>query len=89
MNVLGWNALHYGYLGEDMAALAGRDALYIRSEDGLAPSRKTERYLERTRRHFGGVRELEPIRIEHRGRLVRLFRVFLCEGYRGPAPGGS
>jgi 4-amino-4-deoxy-L-arabinose transferase-like glycosyltransferase len=89
MNVLGWNALHYGYLGEEVAALAGRDALYIRSEDGLAPSRKTERYLERTRRHFGGVRELEPIRIEHRGRLVRLFRVFHCEGYRGPDPGGG
>lgn len=87
MNVIGWNALHYDFVGEDLNQLVGRDALMIRSEDDLAPSTETERYVERARRYFDEVREAEPIRIEHRGRLVRLFRVFHCSGYRGPDGG--
>lgn len=84
MNVLGWNALHYGFLNEDLAALAGRDALLVRSEDRLRPSEKTERYLARTREHFREVREVESIEIRRDGRLIRLFRVFECLDYRGP-----
>jgi 4-amino-4-deoxy-L-arabinose transferase-like glycosyltransferase len=91
MNVIGWNALQYEYLGEDLEALAGRDALLIASEPRLAPSAGTEHDLARTRRYFSSVEELEPIRIRRRGEVVRLFRVFLCRGYRGPArdPGGT
>jgi hypothetical protein len=91
MNVIGWNALQYEYLGEDLGELVGRDALMIASEPRLAPSDETARYLERTRLYFSSVEELEPIRIRRRGEVVRLFRVFLCRGYRGPAgdPGGT
>lgn len=91
LNVVGWNALQYDYLGEDLEALAGRDALLFKGEPKLEPSAKTERYLERTRRYFASVQELEPIRIRRRGEVVRLFRVFLCRGYKGPGeePGGT
>ena len=89
MNVLGWNALHYEYLGEDLDALTGRDALFVRNEADLEPSAQTERYLDRVRRHFREVRELEPIEIRRRGEVVRRFRVFLCREYRGPEPAGA
>lgn len=89
MNVVGWNALQYDHLGEDLGALAGRDALLIRGERELEPSAETERYLERTRRFFSSVEELEPIRLRRRGEVVRLFRVFLCRGYGGPRPDGG
>jgi 4-amino-4-deoxy-L-arabinose transferase-like glycosyltransferase len=87
MNVIGWNALHFEYIGEDPADLAGRDALFVRSEEDLEPSAKTERYLGQVREHFETVREVEPIEIRRGEETVRLFRVFLCRGYRGP--GGS
>ncbi len=83
MNVIGWNALHYEYIGEDPDALAGRDALFVRSEAKLRPTDETGRYLERIRGFFESVRELEPIEVRRRGETVRLFRVFLCEGYGG------
>ena len=84
MNVIGWNALQYEYIGEDPADLAGRDALFIRSEVKRHPTAATDRYLERIHHYFGSVRELEPIEIRLRGRTVRLFRVFYCTDYRGP-----
>ena len=88
MNVVGWNALQYDYIGEDLDALAGRSALLIKGEPKLEPSGETERYLERTRRYFSSVEELEPIRIRRRGAVVRVFRVFLCRDYAGPRPAG-
>ena len=88
MDVLGWDALHYEYLGEDPRDLIGRDALFVRSERSLGPSEKTERFLDRVREHFGRVRELEPIAIRRGGDTVRLFRIFLCEGYLGPMEEG-
>lgn len=84
MNVIGWEALQYDYLGEDLEALVGRDALLIKGEPKLEASRETERYLERTRRYFSSVTELPPIEIRRRGEVVRLFRVFLCRDYGGP-----
>lgn len=87
MNVVGWEALHYDFVDGDLGRLAGRDALMLRSEADLEPSEETARYVARARRYFEEVREVEPIRIEHGGRLVRFFRVFHCAGYRGPDAG--
>jgi hypothetical protein len=84
MNVIGWNALQYDYIGEDLSALVGRDALLIQEEEKLRPSERTERYLLRTRLYFEEVEELPPIELRHRGEVVRLFRVFDCRGYLGP-----
>lgn len=84
MDVIGWNALGYEYVGENLSALAGRDAVFLRSEPLTGPSTETERYLAQARRYFARVREVEPITIRRRGRVVRRFRVFFCTGYRGP-----
>lgn len=84
MNIVGWNALHYEYIGDDLGALTGRDALFLRSEPRLRPSGGTERFLDRTRLFFDDVRELDPIEIRRGDETVRLFRVFLCRSYHGP-----
>lgn len=90
MNVIGWNALQFEYIGEDPADLAGRDALFLRSEADLEPTSRTDRYLTQIGLYFESVEELEPIEIRRRGEVVRLFRVFWCHEYQGPrAPGGS
>ncbi len=92
MDVIGWNALGYEYVGEDLGDLAGRDALFLRSEPLSGPSAETQRYLAQARRYFAAVREVEPIAIRRHGRVVRRFRVFFCAGYRGPdapRPGGG
>ncbi len=92
MDVIGWNALGYEYLGEDLATLAGRDAIFLRSEALAGPSAETGRYLAQARRYFARVREVEPIEIHRHGRVVRRFRVFFCTAYRGPdatPPGGG
>lgn len=88
MNVVGWNALQYEYVGEDLSALAGRDALLLRNEPDLRPSGETDCYLERVRHYFRGIEELPPIEIRRRGEVVRVIRVFRCEGYLGPHPPG-
>lgn len=88
MDVLGWDALQYGFEGHDLEALAGRDALFLRNEPELRPGEETECFLERVRGHFRRVEELPPIEVRRRGEVVRLVRVFRCEGYLGPAPPG-
>ncbi len=89
MNVMGWNALGYEYLGEDLGALAGRDALFLRSEPPGGPSAETDRYVAQARRYFASVREIGAIEIHRHGRIVRRFRVFYCSRYRGPdSPAG-
>jgi len=90
MNVIGWNALQFEYIGEDPEDLVGRDALFLRSESDLEPTARTDRYLTQIGLYFESAEELEPIEIRRRGEVVRLFRVFLCHGYRGlKAAGGS
>lgn len=87
MNVIGWNALQYDYIGEDLSRLAGRDAFLLLAEEDLRPSERTERYVARTRHYFERVEEVEPIELRRRGEVVRMWRVFSCEIYRGPFAG--
>lgn len=85
-NVLGKRGLQYDYLGDDLNALKGQDALFFDSKptdvsarrSGGAPPRKLVR-------HFEAVEELDPILIENRGRIARKFLVYRCRGYRGPS----
>jgi 4-amino-4-deoxy-L-arabinose transferase-like glycosyltransferase len=84
-NVLGEPALQFDYAGVDLRRLLGRDALYVESApldpagaglEGAPP--------ERLLRAFRLVRPEAPVRLLLRGRPVRSFRVFRCEGYLGP-----
>lgn len=81
-NVLGLRAFHFDFV-DDPRALAGQDALLIRSEPKLRHSQRTTDVLARAEAFFpGGIEEMEPIAIQHAGKTVRLFRVFYCRDYR-------
>ena len=85
-NVLGMRGLQYDFVGWDLQALRGRNAIFIDSlplHDGahLEPATSPPAALAE---RFERVRELEPIRIAHRGRTVRVFRVWWAEDYAGP-----
>lgn len=84
MSILGYKGLHYDYVGDDLDALRGRDALLFANEGRLEPSGRTRRNVERARQFFDAVEELEPMHLDNRwGQPARLMRVFLCRGYRG------
>lgn len=85
-NVLGRRALQFDYLGEDLGALKGQDALYLDSrplDDTPGRSGEVPAVLAAC---FETVDEQVPIILRHRGRIVRKFLVFLCRSYRGPIP---
>ena len=86
-NVLGKRGLQFDYVGWDLEGLRGRDALYIDSQPHhagmLAPAAEPPPDLVR---HFARVEELPPIHVTHLGRVVRAFRVWRAEDYRGPHP---
>lgn len=78
LNIIGYDALQLDYLGDDLSALAGRDALLVDSQ------RARGSYLREVRSSFTEVRELEPIAIRRHGEVVRRYRVFFCSGYLKP-----
>ncbi len=86
-NVLGRRGLQYDYVGWDLDALRGRSALYVDSQPRHAgridaPAEEPPGGLLD---HFAAAEELEPIHLTHRGRVVRAFRVWRAEDYRGPS----
>ena len=96
-NLLGKKGLQYDYIGDDLAALSGRDGLFFDSQPkdftprswvGFSPPAKLSA-------HFDTVQELEPILIRNPlGRIARKFRVFDCRGFhyrpaRGEAAGSG
>ncbi|MDR0966028.1 MAG: glycosyltransferase family 39 protein [Myxococcales bacterium] len=86
-NVLGKRGLQYDYLGDDLTALVGRDALFIDSRPtDFRPGKSGGKPPRKLVRHFDAVEEIEPILIRNRGKIARKFLVFRCDGYRGPHP---
>ncbi len=86
-NILGKRGLQYDYLGDDLAALRGRDALFFDSRPSdFTPRRSGGQPPRKLVRHFEAVEELDPILIDNRGRIARKFLVYRCRGYRGPQP---
>ncbi len=78
LNVLGYQAYQLDYVGEDPAALAGRDGVLIES------ARRADSYRAELEEVCSALEELAPIDIVRRGEVVRRFRIHLCRGYRGP-----
>ncbi len=85
-NVLGRRALQFDHLGEDLRALAGKDALFLDSRPGEEDGggRRSGAVPQALAERFEQVDELEPITVHRGERLVRKFLVFRCRGYRGP-----
>lgn len=89
-NLLGKKGLQYDYLGDDLSALKGRDALFFDSTPRELSDRRDIALGAPPRkigRHFEAVQELPPVLIRNPfGKVVRKFRVFDCKGYKGPQP---
>lgn len=82
-NILGFPALHFDYLGDNLYELLGKNALYIDSDKRFKNSDKLGEILPKELLyHFETVTELEPIIIKDGDREIRKFWVFYCEDYK-------
>jgi 4-amino-4-deoxy-L-arabinose transferase-like glycosyltransferase len=81
-NVLGRPALQFDYLGEDLGALAGKDALFLDSRPGETGPEKAGQIPSDLVARFATVEEEEPILLRRRGVVVRKFLAWRCQGYR-------
>jgi 4-amino-4-deoxy-L-arabinose transferase-like glycosyltransferase len=74
--IIGKEGLQYDYW-TNTAALVGKNAIFVRS-DALRV-----RDIERLRKHFDVVEEDAPLEIVRHNRVVRIFYICRCYGYRG------
>lgn len=81
-NVLGRRALQFDYLGEDLAALAGQDALFLDSRPREANDTPSGHVPAGLASRFAHVEPEPPVLVRRRGEIVRKFEVFRCRGYR-------
>ena len=82
-NLLGLPAQQFDYLGEDPAALVGKDGLFVDSQLFDNTPTRAVNLPEVLAPHCRAVDELDPILLRRRGEIVRKFFVFRCQGYSG------
>lgn len=81
-NILGFPALHFDYLGDDLYQLKGKDALYVDSDKRFKNSDKQGKIAPKELQYyFDKVTEIDPIIIKRDNKEVRKFWVYHCEGY--------
>ncbi len=81
-NIIGLPALHFDYLGDDLAALKGKNALFIDSDKRYKNDRLLGEIDPLLLNHFKTVIELEPIFVKINDRESRKFWVFFCTDYQ-------
>ena len=81
-NIIGLPALHFDYLGDNLATLQGQDALFIDSDKRFKNKDKLGSIDPLLRSHFKNVTELAPIIIKINGKDSRKFWVFYCTDYQ-------
>lgn len=76
--VIGEKGLQYTYW-TNLDELIGRNAIFITSD--------AQRYrnLDNVKKYFDSVVEEPPLQIVHRGRVFRVFYIYRCYNYKGPA----
>ncbi|MBI5545512.1 MAG: glycosyltransferase family 39 protein [Deltaproteobacteria bacterium] len=84
-NVLGRRALQFDYLGEDLFALVGKDALFLDSRPRDETPGRAGTVPEAVASRFESVEEQDPILIRRGERIVRKFLVYRCRSYSGVA----
>lgn len=80
-NIIGKPALHFDYLGDDLATLEGKNALFIDSDKRIRNEDKKTDIDPSLRSYFSEIKELEPIIIRRNGKMVRKFWIFYCQNY--------
>ena len=81
-NVIGLPALHFDYLGDDISALKGKNALFINSDTQFKDKKKLGEIDTLLIPYFKNITELEPIIIKVDGKERRKFWVFYCTDYK-------
>ena len=82
-NVIGERALQFDYIGTNLGALKGKDALFIDSRPRDLTLAHTKNELPRTLPgYFDSIKELPPIIIMQNNRITRKFLVYYCTNYK-------
>ena len=81
-NIIGLPALHFDYLGDDLAVLKGKNALFIDSDKRFKNDFLLEKANPLLKNHFKTVTQLAPIIIKINERESRKFWVFFCTDYQ-------
>ncbi len=80
-NIIGENALHFDYIGSDLKALKGRDAIFLNSIPSFSDEKKQNEFPKSIQLYFDEVSEMNPILIRNNNRPMRKFLVFYCTNY--------
>lgn len=83
-NIIGENALQFDFIGTDMNALKGRNALFINSLTDVNDAVDELAFIKKLSPFFSSVKQLPPIVVTQHGRVVRKFLVFRCMDYHPP-----
>lgn len=82
-NIIGLNALHYDFIGDNLNDLKGRNAIFIDSHRRFSNDLKDGSRIPILNQYFDSYTELDPILIKRNGKTVRKFTVYYCTGYKG------
>lgn len=83
-NIIGENALQFDFIGTDVNALKGRNALFINSLTDVNDAVDELAFVKKLAPYFSSVTQLSPIVVRQQGRVVRKFLVFRCLDYHPP-----
>lgn len=83
-NIVGREGLQFDFVGSDLNALKGKNALLFRAAPRFKNLQKANDHPDFLQQYFGDVRELDPIIITNSsGTAVRKFLVYECMNYKG------
>ncbi|MET3880415.1 glycosyltransferase family 39 protein [Chitinophaga sp. OAE865] len=84
-NIIGENALQFDFIGTDIHALKGKNALFINSLTDVNDDVDEREFVEEELTpYFSAIHSLPPIIVTQHGRVVRKFLVYRCMDYQPP-----
>jgi len=81
-NIIGLPALHFDYLGDNLADLNTKNAIFIDSDKRFKNNDKKGNHLHLLDVYFDNITELTPIIVKINGKETRKFWVFYCTNYQ-------
>jgi hypothetical protein len=80
-NIVGERALQFDFVGSDLKALDGKDAIFIDSNPRFTQLENENAVPASYFMYFQQIIPLDPILVEKNGKVERKFSVFLCKHY--------
>ena len=75
-NIIGLNALHFDYVGDNLSELNSKNAYFIDSDKRFKNTDKNGEIPPKLSKYFENIVELEPIIIKRNGKDIRKFWVY-------------